>query len=100
MSDNNFIDIDNIRNNITIYIYTTPYVINIAEYISNIFQKYNIKNFVIVSLISDQHFDLINQDNNSFILYSIYMVWSYCVYWDSVRIGHLFRERDKRVCSI
>ena len=68
MSDNNFIDIDNIRNNITIYIYTTPYVINIAEYISNIFQKYNIKNFVIVSLISDQHFDLINQDNNSFIL--------------------------------
>lgn len=68
MSDNNFIDIDNIRNNMTIYIYTSPYVINIAQYISKIFQKYNIKNFVITSLISDQHFDLINQDNNSFIL--------------------------------
>lgn len=68
MSDNNFIDIDNIRNNMTIYIYTSPYVINIAQYISKIFQKYNIKNFVITSLISDQHFDLINKDNNSFIL--------------------------------
>ena len=68
MSDNNFIDIDNIRNNITIYIYTSPYVINIAGYISKIFQKYDIKNFVILSLISDEHFDLINRDNNSFIL--------------------------------
>lgn len=64
MSYNNFIDIDNM----TIYIYTSPYVINIAQYISKIFQKYNIKNYVITSLISDEHFELINQDNNSFIL--------------------------------
>lgn len=67
MSDNNFIDIENIRNNITIYIYTSPYVINIAEYVSKNLENYNIKNYVIASLISDEHFELINQDNNCFI---------------------------------
>lgn len=67
MGYKNSINIDNIRNNMTIYIYTSPYVINIAEYISKNFHKYNINNFVIASLISDEHFDLINDDNNSFI---------------------------------
>lgn len=67
MSDNNFIDIDNIRNNMTIYIYTSPYVVNIAEYVSKNLENYNIKNYIIPSLISDEHFELINQDNNCFI---------------------------------
>lgn len=64
---NNIINIDNIRNDIIIYIYTSPYVINIAKYISKIFKNYNIKNYVICSLISDEHFQLINKDNNCFI---------------------------------
>ena len=67
MSDNNFINIDNIRNNMTIYIYTSPYVVNIAEYVSKNLENYNIKNYVIPSLISDEHLELINQDNNCFI---------------------------------
>ena len=67
MSDNNFINIDNIRNDITIYIYTSPYVVNIAEYVSKNLENYNIKNYVIPSLISDEHLELINQDNNCFI---------------------------------
>lgn len=67
MSYNNFIDIDNMRNNMTIYIYTSPYVVNIAEYVSKNLDKYNIKNYVIPSLISDEHFELINEDNNCFI---------------------------------
>ena len=64
---NNIINIDNIRNDIIIYIYTSPYVINIAKYISKNFENYNIKNYVICSLISDEHFQLINKDNNCFI---------------------------------
>lgn len=67
MNYNNLIDIENVRNNITIYIYTSPYVINIAKYVSQNLENYNIKNYVISSLISDEHFELINQDNNCFI---------------------------------
>ena len=67
MSINNYIDIDNLRNNITIYIYTSPYVVNIAEYISKNLEKYNIKNYVIPSLISDEHIELVNHDSNSFL---------------------------------
>lgn len=67
MSINNYIDIDNLRNNITIYIYTSPYVVNIAEYISKNLEKYNIKNYVISSLISDEHIELVNHDSNAFL---------------------------------
>ena len=69
MSDNNYIDIDLLRNNITIYIYTSPYVVNIAEYISKILLFYNIKNYVISSLVSDEHIDIVNHDTNSFIFF-------------------------------
>jgi len=68
MSINNYIDIDNLRNNITIYIYTSPYVVNIAEYISKNLENYNIKNYVIPSFISDDHIELVNHDSNTFIL--------------------------------
>ena len=67
MSINNYIDIDNLRNNITIYIYTSPYVVNIAEYISKNLENYNIKNYVISSLISDEHIELVNHDSNAFL---------------------------------
>lgn len=69
MSDNNYIDIDLLRNNITIYIYTSPYVVNIAEYISKNLSFYNIKNYVISSLVSDEHIDIVNHDTNSFIFF-------------------------------
>lgn len=67
---NNYIipNIDNVRNNITIYIYSSPYIINIANYISKIMTSYGIDNSIYSTVVSDNHFNLINQDNNVFIL--------------------------------
>jgi hypothetical protein len=64
---NNYFDINISRDNITIYIYTSPYLINIAHYISKNFEKYNIKNYVNMSLITNDIFDLINYDDNSYL---------------------------------
>lgn len=70
--NNNFIDLQKIRNNITIYIYSSPYVENIANYISVIFSKYKINNYKIVSLISDEHFNIINDNNNCFLFLLVF----------------------------
>jgi len=69
MIHNNYIDIDLLRNNITIYIYTSPYVVNIAKYISKILSFYNVKNYVICSLVSNEHIDIVNNNTNSFIFF-------------------------------
>jgi hypothetical protein len=60
-SDNNY------KESMKIYIYTSKYLINIAEYISKLLTSYNLQKYVYTSSILQEHINEVNNNNNTFI---------------------------------